>query len=264
MIPAVALTLGTVAAVTAWAHWIEPAWIETTFTRLRWRGPSLRIALLTDLHVKPGGAARTRRIVRRTNVLAPDLVLIGGDFVYGLDADPEKLAALAPLAGLRPRLGSFAVLGNHDSLQSGERSIRHAVERAGVRVLANEHVDLPEGAVLVGLGDYLADESEPRPAFAGVKDHAPAIVLVHSFKSLELPCVRRFDLALAGHTHGGQGCVPFTEICPYLEDDMKPWSRGLYDWPKGGRLYVSRGLGESGIPARIGARPEIACLDLSS
>jgi uncharacterized protein len=74
--------------------------------------------------------------------------------------------------------------------------------------------------------------------------------------------VGRFDLALAGHTHGGQGCVPFTEICPFLEHDMKPYVRGLYDWPRGGKLYVSRGLGTSRVPARIGARPEIACVRL--
>jgi uncharacterized protein len=262
VIPAVALGLGAVATMGIWARWIEPAWIETTFTKLEWRGPALRIALITDLHARPDGEGRTRRVVRRTNILAPDLVLIGGDFVDGLDADPRKLRALRPLSGLRARLGIYAVLGNHDSVHDGEDTIRRCVEHAGIRVLMNEHVSLPGGAVLVGLGDLRAHETEPRPAFADVPEDAPTIVLAHGPKALELPAVGRFDLALAGHTHGGQGCIPFTHVCPYLEDDMKPWVKGLYDWPKGGRLYVSRGLGTSGYPARIGARPEIACLDL--
>lgn len=264
MIPVVALGIGAVAAVGVWAHWLEPAWIETTFTKLEWGGLPLRIVFLTDFHAQPGGAARTRRIVRRTNFLAPDLVLLGGDFVEGMDADGRKLAALAPLAGLRASAGVYAVLGNHDSQQDGEETIRRTVERAGIRVLMNEHVSLGDGAMLIGLGDWRAHESEPRPAFADVADDAPSIVLVHNFKSLELPGTRRFDLALAGHTHGGQGCIPFTEVCPFLEDDMKPYARGLYDWPKGGKLYVSRGLGTSGVRARIGARPEIACIDLTA
>jgi uncharacterized protein len=256
VIPAVAL--GT-AAVAVWARWLEPAWIETTFTELEWRGPALRLVLLTDLHARPGGAGRTRRIVRRTNVLDPDLVLIGGDFVEGLDADPRKLRALRPLAGLRARLGTYAVLGNHDA----EPAIRRTVEGAGIRVLANEHVEVG-GAVLVGLGDLRLRESEPIPAFANVPEEAPTIALAHGPKVFELERMGRFDLALAGHTHGGQGCMPFTHVCPYLEDDMKPWVKGLYDWPKGGRLYVSRGLGTSGYRARIGARPEIACIDLTA
>lgn len=262
VVPALALGVGAVGFAGIWARFIEPAWIETTFTKLEWSGPPLRIALLTDIHARPGGAGTTRRIVRRTNMLGADLVLIGGDFVEDLDADPRKLAALRPLSGLRARLGTYAVLGNHDSVHDGEDSIRRAVERDGIRVLMNEHVALPGGAALIGLGDHRAHESDPAPAFADVPHDAPTIVLVHSWKSLELPGMRRFDVALAGHTHGGQGCVPFTGICPYLEEDMKPYSRGLYDWPAGGRLYVSRGLGTSGKRARIGARPEIACVDL--
>jgi uncharacterized protein len=257
VIPAVALGLG---AVAVWARWIEPAWIDTTFTELEWRGRPLRIVLLTDLHARPGGEGRTRRIVRRTNILEPDVVLIGGDFVDGLDATPAKLTALRPLEGLRAPLGTYAVLGNHDQ---EEEAIQETVEAAGIRVLVNEHVMI-EDTVLVGLGDLRLHETEPVPAFSGIDADAPTIVLAHGPKALEEPGVRRFDLGLAGHTHGGQGCVPFTHVCPYLEDDMKPWVKGLYDWPKGGRLYVSRGLGTSGHPARIGARPEIACIDLGS
>src|SRR5687768_11264617 len=93
VIPAVALGLGGVAI---WARWIEPAWIETTFTELEWNGPRLRIVFLSDLHARPNGHGRTRRVVRRANVVHPDVVLIGGDFIEGLDPDPRKLAALEP------------------------------------------------------------------------------------------------------------------------------------------------------------------------
>lgn len=250
------------AMVGAWAHWVEPAWIETTSIELDWSGPPLRVVLLADLHAEPHSARRTARIVRRTRALSPDLVLFAGDFVSGLRAPPSILRSLAPLARLRAPLGVFAVLGNHDSEPEYEDAVARAVARAGVRILDNENVRLPGGAALVGLGSHRAGEDDPARAFSGVSEGTPAIVLVHNFRSLELPGASRFDLALAGHTHGGQGCVPFTEICPFLEDDMKPFTRGLYDWPRGGRLYVSRGLGTSGVAARIGARPEIASITL--
>jgi len=259
LLGAAALVEGALVATGAFAHWVEPSWIDTTFTELDWRGTTaLRLALLTDLHAEPNAIGRIRRIVKKTNALRPDVVLLGGDFIEGLDADSRKLAALAPLRRLRAPLGTFAVLGNHDA----DDTVRRTVERTGIRVLANEAVDLPGGTTLVGLGDFREHETRAHPAFANVPEDAPTIVLAHEWRSLETPGVRRFDLALTGHTHGGQGCVPFTGICPWLEDDMKPFRSGLYEWPRGGRLYVSRGLGSSGVRARIGARPEIACIDL--
>jgi len=258
---------GAAVAIGAWARFVEPRWIAVTTTRVPWRGPALRVALLTDIHARAGDRGRIRRIVRRTNALDADLVLIGGDFVDGLDADPPKLDALAPLASLACRLGVFAVLGNHDSDPSAgeagrEAPIRRCVENAGIRILQNEHVELGDGVVLVGLGSWRAGESESAQAFASVVRDAPTLVLMHSFQSLRTPSVPRFDFALAGHTHAGQACIPFTEICPFLEGDMKPYRYGLYDWPSGGKLYVSAGLGTSSVPARIGARPEIALIEL--
>ncbi len=228
----------------------------------------MRVALLTDLHAGARDRDRIRRIVRRTRRLAADVVLLGGDFVDGLDADRRKLDALAPLAELDAPLGVFAVLGNHDSdRHEGDPArggpIRVCVEDTGIRILPNEHVRLANGATLVGLGSWRAGESDPAHAFADVDRSSPTLVLAHNFQSLRSPAVPRFDLALVGHTHAGQICVPFTEICPFLEEDMKPYRYGLYDWPSGGKLYVSSGLGTSSVEARLGARPEIALLDLA-
>jgi predicted MPP superfamily phosphohydrolase len=123
-------------------------------------------------------------------------------------------------------------------------------------------VKLEGGVSLVGLGSWRAGDSHPEAAFASVDPRAPTLVLAHNFQSLNAPSVGRFDLAMVGHTHAGQACVPFTELCPFLEYDMKPYRYGLYEWPAGGRLYVTSGLGTSGVRARLGARPEIAIIDL--
>jgi hypothetical protein len=248
-----------------WAHAVEPRLIQATRTRIAWDGPRLRIVFLSDLHVSATDGPRVADIVRRTLALEPDLVLFGGDAIEDLDVTPEKLAALEPLAGLHGRvpLGLYGVLGNHDGATAeAKRSIRERLEKVGFRMLANERVPLPGGASLVGLGDWQTLDTEARPAFDGADPRKPTILLVHEPKSLDAPGIGRFSVALAGHTHGGQGCIPFTGICPFLQDDMKPYRQGLYDYPGGGKLYVGRGLGTSDIRARLGARPELPLLVL--
>jgi uncharacterized protein len=273
-------------AVGVYGRFVEPAWIETARTRVPWHGPRLRVVLLTDFHVRPSDSRRMRRIVRRANRLRGDVVLLGGDYVDGQDADGGKLEALAPLAQLRSRLGTFAVLGNHDSepahddmahgdegrgagadaraagTAEQEPAIVAALRRANVRVLENQRLLVDDGVQLIGLASFRAGKTDARTAFAGADPALPTLLLAHNWRSLEEPGVGRFDLALAGHTHGGQGCIPLVEVCPFLEEDMPPYRAGLYEWPGGGRLYVSRGLGTSGIEARLAARPEITVIDL--
>ncbi len=166
----------------------------------------------------------------------------------------------------------FAVLGNHDMDAAApeapphEQAIREALARARIPILDNTHVVLPGGVVLVGMASYRARASDPEAAFGGVPPDAPTLVLVHNPMSLELPGVKPYDVAVAGHTHGGQACLPFTGVCPFAEEDMRRYRAGLYegdDAPPGGdALYVSRGLGTSQVAARIGARPEIVVLEL--
>jgi hypothetical protein len=267
--------VGGVIAVGAYARFVEPNWIKVRNLRLRWRGPRLRVVVLSDFHARAREASRYARIVRKVNELGPDLVLLGGDYLDGLDASGEKLASLAPVKELVAERGVFGVLGNHDSQDVDEHEVDGPVEPAVIRepaivdalrrmrvhVLDNEHVEVG-GVKLIGMGSFRAKKSDPVRAFDGIAPHDPRLVLVHNWQSLRLPGVGPFDLAIAGHTHGGQACVPFTGICPFLEEDMLPYSAGLYRWERGGRLYVTRGLGTSELRARFGVRPEIAVLDL--
>lgn len=255
-------------AVAAYAHWLEPRWRRTAVVPVPWHGPAMRVAFLSDLHAQPGEDGRMRSIAEETLALRPDLILLGGDFLEGNDADPRKLAALEPLRALEAPLGVLAVLGNHDAEEDvGDPHRRAAIVRRlrelGLRLLVNERVRLANGVVVVGLGDWRAEETDASRAFAAQRPDAPTIVLMHNHQSLRSPWTGRFDLALAGHTHGGQGCVPGTSLCPFADADMKPFLHGLFDWPSGGKLYVTSGLGTSGVRARIGARPEIALVTLT-
>jgi predicted MPP superfamily phosphohydrolase len=259
-----AAAVGLAAGIVVWARFVEPAWIETKRKRIAWRGPPMRVAFLADLHARRGDARRTARIVRRTLELAPDLILLGGDYVDGCDADPGKLAAMEPLAALHARYGVFGVLGNHDEDTSeGDPHragpIARTVQHANICLLENRHAMLPNGVAIVGVGSRRAGHVDAEQASAGLAKSTPTILVAH--EPIAAARVAGFDLALAGHTHGGQACVPFTGVCPFLEGDMKRYRKGLYR-VNGAWLYVSAGLGTSEVHARIGARPEITLIEL--
>jgi hypothetical protein len=250
-----------------YGRYVEPSWLQTCYVRLPWRGRPLRVGFLTDLHAGTTSAARIQRAVRRVLRARPDLILLGGDYVSGFTAPHWKLQRLAPLSELWAPLGVFGVLGNHDTEPAESPTPRAGaiaarLRRLGVTLLENVSVELSPGVQLVAMGSYRAGHSHAAPAFHFVREEDAVLVLVHNWQSLRDAAMQRFDLALSGHTHGGQGRVPLLGYAPALEDDMKPYSAGLYEWPAGGHLYVSRGIGESSVHARIGSRPEVTIVDL--
>src|ERR1051325_515932 len=102
--------------------------------------PQLRIAFASDFHA--GGMTDDRRLGEACDSLAemaPDVLLLGGDFVSVRGADVRRIAPL--LADIPAPLGKFAVLGNHD-LRANHGLIVSRLERAGVRMIANDHVRL--------------------------------------------------------------------------------------------------------------------------
>lgn len=232
----------------------------------QWERP-LRIALLSDFHTGSHAAdlARLQAIVMEAGSHHPDLVLLGGDFVNmmlfgGGRIAPHAIAAA--LAGLDAPLGRFAVLGNHD-LDYGGDEVAAALRERGIDVLTDERRELLfDGAAidLLGIPDARVERPRAVAALAALTDQ-PAIVLAHDpYWFFHLPAGPH--LMLSGHTHGGQICLP--GVGPLTNKSRAPlrWSSGLI--VEGGRyLYVTRGLGTSGLPIRFLASPEFAVLEVS-
>jgi predicted MPP superfamily phosphohydrolase len=227
--------------------------------------PSLRIALLGDIHLgnRAMSSTRLRTIVREVNEARPDLVLIAGDFVVGHTPDSAVNLApklQAPLAGLRARWGAVAVLGNHDYWTS-PASVETALTAAGVTVLENRTIRRGPLSI-VGIGDRFSGHADVRKALATA---APLggipVVLTHSPDVVhELPS--GFPLVLAGHTHCGQVVLPL--FGPVLtRSPFQHWAR-LYDaklrcgavWDNGRLVIVTAGLGSGSSPIRVGAPPD--------
>lgn len=221
--------------------------------------PRIRLLLLSDVHV--GGPdmppARLRRIVAQINRLRPDIVLVAGDLVTDKRLATHYYShdeAVAPLAALRPRLATIAVLGNHDHWRDSAAA-RRALAAAGIRLLENEAAQVGPLAV-GGLDDDFTGRADLPVTLAGLRAlNGPKLVLSHSpdpFPDLG-PDV---FLMLAGHTHCGQIAPPLIGPVSTLSRHGRRYACGLVR--EGGRtLVVSSGLGTSVMPLRLGAVPDM-------
>jgi predicted MPP superfamily phosphohydrolase len=223
--------------------------------------PPLRIAFASDFHA---GATTHRRVLEAAcTAIAderPDLLLLGGDFVTTRAGYIDQLAPL--LADIPAPLGKFAVFGNHD-VRANLGVLRRDLGAAGIRVLENEVVSLPEphrDVSILGLDDPIWGQ----PEYREMPQASVRIVLMHAPDGLITVGDRHFDLALCGHTHGGQ--IAIGGLKPYMPQGRlsRDFAAGLYRLgPDGERaLIVSHGVGCSTVPIRLGARPQVHLLTL--
>lgn len=246
-----------------------------------WFKPTLRIAVLSDIHAcgRWMPLERIAAIVEQTNALRPDLIALPGDFLVGrlIGKRPVNARAIAKtLAGLRAPMGVFATLGNHDWADCPEArangytdsSMTRELSQAGLRVLSNEAMRLPCGAYVIGLDSAIGHGSTLRPAsrldaeraFADVPDGASVLLLAHE-PDFFLDQDRPVALQISGHTHGGQiGALGILATYP-----SRYWTRLDYGHKQDGErnLVISAGLGFGGVPIRAGRRSEITLVSLS-
>jgi len=256
------------AAVGIYATLIEPRRLVTT--RLTLDLPSwprtrdgYRVGFISDFHAGAPFAGRKEiaRAVAGLNEHEPDVALLGGDYI---DAHPIWGGRLAPelIARELARLTAptFAVLGNHDWKQSGDR-MWSALQNAGIEVLENHAVET-NGVYVAGLADMRTRRPDLPGTLAAVPAGAPVILLAHDPDVFPL-VPDRVALTLAGHTHGGQVAIPFVRR-PFIPSRYgERYVRG-HVVEEDRHLYVTSGLGTSGLPLRLLAPPEIVVLELSS
>jgi predicted MPP superfamily phosphohydrolase len=193
-------------------------------------------------------------------------VLFGGDYVnmqpFGGGRVPPRTTAAA-LSRLEAPLGRFAILGNHDYVY-GERAVADAFEQHGIPVLdhARRSMRFQDHAVdLVGVPDAHVTRAEAYALLAGLSAQRPTIVLAHDpVWFAHLPAGPH--LMLAGHTHGGQIRLPGIGVVRTATKAPRRWIHGLIE-ERGQYLYVTSGIGTSGLPLRWGVPPEIAVLEMS-
>jgi uncharacterized protein len=257
---------------------IERLDVETTRKRIRLaRLPKafdgFRIAQLSDLHIGPFMSANDiGRVVRMTNDMKPDLILLTGDYVTW---DPRTQGDVVNvLAGLEAPHGVAGCLGNHELWTGCEASIAHLFATRNIRILRTERMAITSGGEALNLMgvDYQAiRRGGPRPEgvvrryLEGVDKlmmpDTANLLLSHNPNTFDAAAQMGIDLSLAGHTHGGQVTLEF--INKHLSPSrlITDYVRGWFE-KSGSQLYVNRGIGTIGVPIRFDSPPEITVFEL--
>ncbi|HEY0707287.1 MAG TPA: metallophosphoesterase [Polyangia bacterium] len=251
------LLMGALALVLmiAYAVIIEPKRLEVTHQSLTGRvTQKLRIAHITDLHTQ-GFGPRERTLVLMLRRENPDIIVITGDTVDG----PKLSVVRDFMVNLSAPLGVWVVRGNweHWKLEDDERAFYTSV---GARFLENTGAAARSDVWVAGLDDPMTGTPNLTDALFGAPADAFKLVLMHA-PDYFAQIGGQFDLALAGHTHGGQIVLPFWGPL-WLPEGGKRYLAGFYS-QNNSLLYVSRGIGTSIAPIRFGARPELAIIDIT-
>jgi predicted MPP superfamily phosphohydrolase len=196
----------------------------------------------------------------------PELVFLTGDYFSGPDTMRRYVGAFRhALARLSPKVGVYAVAGNHDHWSSFD-TIAAALEAAGVDLLANANRPLKlKGAPLtiVGIDDLWSRRAEPSRAFKDVAPDASTIVLAHNPDTALYARHLGPGVMLSGHTHGGVVRIPFygSPLRSILRIGKQFYAGlNLYE---DFYIYTNRGLGTFWLRIRINCPPEVSRFSLT-
>ncbi|MDR2208921.1 MAG: metallophosphoesterase [Azoarcus sp.] len=224
----------------------------------------LRIVALSDLHLgRLASAGFLSSVVDRIEPLSPDIVLFLGD-ILETDFDPsDAQAAAAVLQRLKPRLGVWGVMGNHEYLKDKDAQNKALLNQIGIRTLIDQWEVLgkepDEKILLIGRRDRRAGRKSVQKVIENVPEAdkgALKILLDHQPSDLEGAEKAGVFLQLSGHSHNGQ-FFPLNFVVPFFfENAYGYYRRGQTHY------WVSSGAGAWGPRIRTSGRPEIMLIDL--
>ncbi len=217
----------------------------------------LTILQVSDLHLQEDPAL-IERIISLVNGLSVDIISFTGDFTTktkSVLSDDEISIRLEKLvSAVRPKVGAFGVMGNHDHAELAQK-----LESIGIKMLINEAVDLVregQSIRIVGTDDphyYFTKDSLAALKTANEKF---TIAMVHSPELFDMASKLGVDFYLCGHTHGGQVCLPGgVPVLTHLNAG-KRFFRGAW-YINGMRGYTSSGVGTVALPVRFNVRGEV-------
>lgn len=243
--------------------------IELKIQRLSPSYDGFKVALLSDFHFGPyTGEREIRAAVEAVNRLHPDMVALLGDFVSEpLVGDRKTSARKAEpcaqiLARLQSRLGTFAVLGNHDVF-TDPHFVSEALRANGISLLQNskQAIEQDGGRIwLLGTKDALLSNCDIDAAMAGVPTMETKILLAHEPDIADRSTRLGIDVQFSGHSHGGQIRAPGLPPL-YLPPLGQKYYEGYYRIG-GLQLYTNRGIGTVTLPFRFLCPPEVTLVTL--
>ncbi len=230
---------------------------------------SLRLVQISDLHGRSFGDGNTR-LIDAVEKAAPDLICITGD----LFDEKTDLSVLPPLLSALTELApTYYVTGNHEWQVDSLRDILSMMQQLGVQVLQNTYHVLHRGGekiVLAGVDDPCGplDRTMPDELVRQIRinegENVPILMLSHRNDELSMWSELNVMLVLSGHCHGGVIRLPLVGGVFGTHRELFPdFDAGIYR-KNGTALYVSRGLGFSGVRFRLFNRPQLSVLCLKN
>ena len=227
------------------------------------------IVQLSDLHGAQFGEDNEKLLdqVRKAN---PDFIFLTGDLQDRYRQTPRSYSVALghACAEIAP---TYFITGNHEWAFPDIRELKRELSQVGVTVLTNEYVPLTrngDSILLAGIDDPngFADQKTPEELAAELKAANPDafwFLLAHRNNYFEKNYSRLgADLVISGHGHGGLIRLPFTDGLVSVERSFFPsYTAGFYE-ANGAKVFVSRGLGNSGKTFRLFNRPEMVILTL--
>jgi len=222
----------------------------------------LRIVQISDVHL--GLIVRHKRLAKilaTVKEAAPDILVSTGDLVDGQINNLQGLAEM--LQEITPRLGKYAVTGNHEFYAGLDESLAFT-EKAGFKVLRNRGVNVADGFNIAGVDDrtrlYMQqEEQQPEKDMLLTLEGKNFTLLLKHRPVADRDSLGLFDLQLSGHTHKGQ-IFPFNIVTLLYF----PIHWGCLNPVDHCYLYVSRGSGTWGPPIRFLSPPEVTLIELIS
>ncbi|MFC0213222.1 metallophosphoesterase [Paenibacillus chartarius] len=231
-------------------------WLKVERVRLP-LGLQVKILQLSDLHIEKL-RIRPERIAALIQSEHPDMVVVTGDFTQKSIYLPKLRPYLQVLQ--ESNVPVYAVLGNHDHHMRKLQPLLQMLQKHGIRVLRNENVRL-DRFQLIGIDDFGSGKSRIAPSFAGVTDDLTRIVITHD-PNIAPKISNRYDYVMAGHLHGKQFNIPyFFKLRPMGKLPAMGIYKGLHRTPWG-TIYISKGLGQTGINIRLFVRSEATVHEL--
>lgn len=220
-----------------------------------------RIAFISDLHYKSLFKEKELAgLVRLLIAERTDVLLMGGDYQEGCEYVPELFAALSQV---KTPMGTYGVMGNNDYERCHDDIVRE-MQRYGMRVLEHRVDTLKREGQQILIAGVRNPFDLKQNAKSPTLDLSPedfVILLVHTPDYVEDVSVANTDLALAGHTHGGQ--VRIFGYAPIIPSHYgSRFLTGLKYNTANIPMIVTNGLGTSNRNIRIGAPTEVVVITL--
>ena len=223
----------------------------------------IKIIQISDLHFDELRYFH-KSIAKKINSLKPDLIFITGDSVD----KTEKIDSLNEFLELIDKpIQKYAITGNWEYWGNVNLAkLKNVFSNNNCELLINENrtISLRNREIsIIGIDDYVGGNADFIKAIENLKKTETNIVLSHCPQHRDIITTQKgdleIDLVLSGHTHGGQ--ITFLGIVPFKPQGSGNYLKGWYKESKP-KMYISKGIGTSILPIRLGARAEMVEMDI--